>query len=159
MSSSFRDERAGERDGGGGGRRGRRDRLRRVRQNDPEILNEDQHFHCQAAVITLKSNVYLVINMYYIISAYCKESNNNTKDLIYCNGKIYMIYIFCCFYMESNTYRTKKQDSQLLLYNVCCKYNYTNNCKFLLREIRNVIIIIGLVGVLQTSPPCEEIKT
>jgi hypothetical protein len=66
MSSSFRDERAGERDGGGGGRRRRRDRLRRVRQNDPKILSEDQNLYCQAAVVTLKSNVYLVINMYYI---------------------------------------------------------------------------------------------
>jgi hypothetical protein len=51
MSSSFRDERAGERDGGGGGRRRRRDRLRRVRQNDPEILNEDQNLYCRAAVV------------------------------------------------------------------------------------------------------------
>ena len=60
MSSSFRDERARERDGGGGGRWRWRDRLRRVRQNDPEILNEDQNLYCRAAVVTLKSNVYLV---------------------------------------------------------------------------------------------------
>ncbi len=68
MSSSFRDERARERDGGGGGRWRRRDRLRRVRQNDPEILKneDDEHLYCRAAVVTLKSNVYLVINMYYI---------------------------------------------------------------------------------------------
>jgi hypothetical protein len=71
MSYSFRDERAGERDGGGGGRRRRRDRLRRVRQNDPEILNEvDEYLYCRAAVATLKSNVYLVIDMYYITRAY-----------------------------------------------------------------------------------------
>jgi len=51
MSSSFRDERARERDGSGGGRWRRRDRLRRVRQNDPKILNEDQNFYCRAAVV------------------------------------------------------------------------------------------------------------
>jgi hypothetical protein len=62
MSSSFRDERARKRDGGSGGRWRWRDRLRRVRQNDPKILNEViEHLYCRAAVVTLKSNVYLVI--------------------------------------------------------------------------------------------------
>jgi hypothetical protein len=51
MSSSFRDERARKRDGGGCGRWRWRDRLRRVRQNDPEILNDDQNLYCRADVV------------------------------------------------------------------------------------------------------------
>jgi hypothetical protein len=92
---------------------------------------------------------------YYIISAYCKESNNNTKDLIYCNDKIYMIYILCRFFKCKVALIDLKCRIRNYYYILCVANNYT----FLLREIRNVIIIIGLVGVLQKSPPCEDFKT